>query len=316
MKVLIAFDGSECARAAIDDLALAGLPEDVEAVVMSVADVWAPLLDPNPPPTDRLANPAIRMLTEKSRKRAEAAFVEARALCVSGAARVRGIFGGWKVRREPVAGSPYDVLIGRARELDVDLVVVGSHGRSAVGRAVLGSVSQKVLQHAHCSVRIGRGSVERDKGVNRPARVLIGVDGSVGAATAVAAVAGRHWTAGSEIRAVCAWDFRAPPFMYPGSKLADDPAVGGIAGTEDEERYVRRTLAAVAQEIQKPGLTVTTALREGDAKQVLPREAQEWGADCIFVGAQGLTLIERFLIGSVSSAVAARAHCSVEVIRA
>jgi hypothetical protein len=38
-------------------------------------------------------------------------------------------------------------------------------------------------------------------------------------------------------------------------------------------------------------------------------------ADCIFVGARGLSQVERFLLGSVSSAVAARASCSVEVVR-
>jgi nucleotide-binding universal stress UspA family protein len=315
MKILIAFDGSDCARAAIDDLAVAGLPKDVEAVVVSVADVWAPLLDPDPPPADRLANPAIQMLTEKSRKRAQEAFEEARELCERGAERVRGVFTGWNVRGEAVAGSPYAMLIRRAAELDVDLVVVGSHGRSAVGRAVLGSVSQKVMQHAHCSVRIGRGSAGEGKVSVRAAKILIGVDGSVGAATAVSAVAGRAWAAGSEVRAVCAWESGAPPFLYPGSRLIADSAVAAIARTGQEELLVGRTLAAVAEEIGRPGLTVTTAVREGDAKQVLLSEAREWGADCIFVGAQGLTLIERFLIGSVSAAVAARAHCSVEVIR-
>ena len=41
-KILIAYDGSDCARDAIDDLRLAGLPEEAEAVVMSVANVWLP----------------------------------------------------------------------------------------------------------------------------------------------------------------------------------------------------------------------------------------------------------------------------------
>ena len=44
-------------------------------------------------------------------------------------------------------------------------------------------------------------------------------------------------------------------------------------------------------------------------------EADAWGADCIFVGAKGTRGIDRLLLGSVSSAVAARAQCSVEVVR-
>jgi len=45
MKILIGYDGSACSDAALDDLKTAGLPEEVEAVVMSVAEVWLP-----PPP--------------------------------------------------------------------------------------------------------------------------------------------------------------------------------------------------------------------------------------------------------------------------
>ena len=48
---------------------------------------------------------------------------------------------------------------------------------------------------------------------------------------------------------------------------------------------------------------------------MLIAEAESWGADRIFVGARGMGGIDRFLLGSVSSAVAARAHCSVEVTR-
>ena len=49
MKVLVAYDGSKCAEAALDDLTHAGLPEKGEALVMSVAEVWLP-----PPPPSAL----------------------------------------------------------------------------------------------------------------------------------------------------------------------------------------------------------------------------------------------------------------------
>jgi len=49
---------------------------------------------------------------------------------------------------------------------------------------------------------------------------------------------------------------------------------------------------------------------------VLVQVAEEWRADCIFVGATGLTdRFDRFLLGSTAAAVASRAHCSVEVAR-
>ncbi|MBK9709453.1 MAG: universal stress protein [Acidobacteria bacterium] len=54
---------------------------------------------------------------------------------------------------------------------------------------------------------------------------------------------------------------------------------------------------------------------EGDPKSVLLDEAEKWGADCIFVGAAGMSAIDRLLLGSISAAVATRAECSVEVVR-
>lgn len=52
-----------------------------------------------------------------------------------------------------------------------------------------------------------------------------------------------------------------------------------------------------------------------DPKRLLLDEAESWGADCIFVGARGLSRLERAWLGSVSTAIIGRAHCSVEVRR-
>jgi nucleotide-binding universal stress UspA family protein len=54
---------------------------------------------------------------------------------------------------------------------------------------------------------------------------------------------------------------------------------------------------------------------DGDPKKVLLREAETWNADCIFLGARGLNHGGRWLLGSVASAVASRATCSVEIVR-
>ena len=45
MEILIGYDGSDCAEAALDDLKRAGLPPNAEACILSVAEVWLP-----PPP--------------------------------------------------------------------------------------------------------------------------------------------------------------------------------------------------------------------------------------------------------------------------
>jgi nucleotide-binding universal stress UspA family protein len=70
-----------------------------------------------------------------------------------------------------------------------------------------------------------------------------------------------------------------------------------------------------AVKIRAKGLNASVTIRRGNPKDGLVEEAESWGADCVFVGAKGVRGIDRLLLGSVSSAVAARAHCSVEVVR-
>ena len=73
--------------------------------------------------------------------------------------------------------------------------------------------------------------------------------------------------------------------------------------------------ADVAGDLRDSGIGATAFVLDGDPKDALVREAEQWKADGIFVGAKGHSAMDRFLLGSVSTAVAARAHCSVEVVR-
>jgi nucleotide-binding universal stress UspA family protein len=95
------------------------------------------------------------------------------------------------------------------------------------------------------------------------------------------------------------------------------PVFGFDDGDQDEEptTMFRRRANALAEELREVGLSATIVVRVGDPKRVLLEEAEEWGADCDFPGARGHSRIDKILIGSVSAAVAARAHCSVEVVR-
>ena len=82
-----------------------------------------------------------------------------------------------------------------------------------------------------------------------------------------------------------------------------------------EMKWESDTSRRVAQEIERPGVTVSTKVVVGDPKHALLDEADAWKADCVFVGAKGHSRLERVILGSVSASVAARAQCSVEVVR-
>ena len=312
MKVVIGYDGSDSARDAVLGLHRAGLPKDSQAVVVSAADVWPQLpesaYDSRTEASLRRQTPIVRKahaLAARERK-------EAQALAAEGAELVRTEFPGWEVSDAAYAGSPYLALIQPPGGTP-DLVIVGSQGRSALRRIVLGSVSQTVLNHAACSVRISRrrDNVKPDS----PVRIILGVDGSVHSAVAVSAVASRAWPAGTEVKVVAALDLKFLAVLASPTSTAWAPDWRVVEAAEDEQALARRAVGAVGEELRSAGLVATPLVKEGDPKRVLVEEAERWPADCIFVGAKGHGGLERFLLGSVSAAVAARAPCSVEVVR-
>lgn len=142
-------------------------------------------------------------------------------------------------------------------------------------------------------------------------RILIGVDGSPSAEAVVSVVAARNWSPGSETRVVAVYSpftlLAAYYFVHPGSMASVD--------SEDEGALAQKIVDAAAEKLRVAGITASPVVKEGDPKQVLVDEAKEWGASSIFLGAKGIRSVEISLIGSVSASVAARAHCSVEVVR-
>jgi len=310
MKILIAYDGSSCAEAALDDLVRAGLPEAGEFAVMSVAEVWLP---PENIRQEWEAENPDSFLTEINHKHDEKnkkALAEVETMANHAAERLRKMFPRWTVSAEAASGSPAWEVLTKAGDFKPDLIVAGSHGRSAVGRFFLGSISQKILTEAHCSVRVARGRVEVDP---TPVRIIIGFDGSQGAQAAVEAVASRNWLEKSEIRLFAVSDPITPSLIGrivpPIADLVEEV-------NEGEREWLKKLAEPALQKLKDAGLTATLSIEAGNPKQILVEEAERWCADAIFVGANRFdSRIERFLLGSVSAAVAARAHCSVEVVR-
>ena len=303
MKILIAYDGSEYADSALADLKRAGLPHDVEALVMSMADVFLP------PSTDgetvRVPG-AVRRAHERAQRRLD----EAAALAKGASERVKSLFPDWQVRSEALADSPAWALIRTADQWKPDLIVMGARGHSVFGgRLILGSISQRVLYEAKCSVRIARAS---QREADEPVRILIGVDQSSDSNAALDAVCNRQWPSGSEAGVLTVVDTVMAINSDP-----DDPETMKWIEVDDEDNWnqVREAFDPAAEKLRRAGLHAEILVRRGNPGEQILEEADTWGADCIFVGAQGTTGIDRLLLGSVSSAVSARARCSVEVVR-
>lgn len=293
MKILIGHDGSQSADAALVDLQRAGLPVEAEAQVVSVADI---MMVPQTPAYE-LAGEALmsRRVTSGlayAQRHTERVLNEAKDFARRASDQVRSFFPHWSVRAATLTGSPAWELISKADEWKPDLIVVGSHGRSAVSRFILGSVSKKVVTDSDHSVRVSRGDLERD--LNEPVKLVIGVDASAEAEQAVRAVGGRVWPYGTEVQIIAVDDGSSSMFTSTAGRM--------VAWAENALSLI--------------GLKTSVRWEKGDPSRVLIDQAQAWDADSIFVGGRRFSgALERFQLGSVATALVTKAHCSVEVVR-
>jgi nucleotide-binding universal stress UspA family protein len=160
MRILVGYDGSSYADAAVDDLRRAGLPSEVEALVVSVGD--APIVPLVPPFASHevieraLVGERVVSIVDHANRQVSESLKQANELVLSASLRLRSYFPSWQVHGEVLAGTPAPELVRRAEEWQAQLLVVRSQGRSAIGRLILGSVSLEVATEARCSVRIGR----------------------------------------------------------------------------------------------------------------------------------------------------------------
>lgn len=305
MRILIAYDGSECAKAALEDLKQAGFPDPVEALVISVADVFLP-----PIGSMEMSIPeSFATQAELSQTLSKEMVKKACAFAEEAAKNLRLSFPLWNVLAEGFADSPAWGILKKAEEWKPDLAVVGAHGLPATGRLILGSISQKIATEAPCSVRIVHAKPEE---VDSPPRLVIGLDGSSFAYEALNEVASRSWKKATAVHLITAVDPRMMTAVFSSEKALRK----WIGNTEDRgRRWMDRLTEDAVKKLSAKGLIVTSLSKEGDPKKVLLEEAERWGADCIFVGARGLSGVKHFLTGSVSAALAARAHCTVEIVR-
>ena len=87
------------------------------------------------------------------------------------------------------------------------------------------------------------------------------------------------------------------------------------AAWEAESKHAEVFVAQTAEVLRSKGLKATTAVEQGDPKSKIIDEAEKWKADLIVLGSHGRKALDRFLMGSVSGAVARHAPCSVEIVR-
>ncbi len=293
MKVVVAIDSSPSAQTVIDSVLHRPWPVDTAFCVLSIVNI------------QRFER--IPVLIEDATREAEQ-LVKTAAKKLTSA--------GYEASTMTSPGNPRREISCYAKEWGGDLIVVGSHGHSAFGRLLLGSVAQAVLRNAPCSVEIVRK--QQLGATSHPYKVLFATDGSDCSNAAARTIAGGIWSkdavfkvvsveelvlAGNEMEAMSI----SP--IYPASlleKLTNEARERANAAIET----AKATLVAAKLQVDTKDSNPA-----GEPRAVLLDVAKDWGADLIVLGSHGRRGWDRFLLGSVSEAIAVHAPCSVRVIR-
>ena len=311
MKVMMAYDGSAYAEAALEDLRRAGLPREADALIVTVSDgvvkTSSPIVEGI---SASLGSRRVTSAIAVAKDQAVRLLAEARVLASQARQRVASYFPGWEVNTRVLEGLPSRELLQTAEEWQPDLIVVGSQGRSALGRLLLGSVSKKLATAARSSVRVVRRTTATDQDAPR---VMVGVDGSIGAERAVREVGSRVWSEGTEVRIVAVDDS-----VSPGSIARILPAATEMIRSSNEEamRKAREMAQWAGDELRAIDLKVSVAIKKGEPHRILLEESQKWNADSVFVGSSGLGHPgKKSGLGSVATGLLMNVPSAVEIVR-
>lgn len=291
-KILIAYDGSAYADAAIDDLSRAGFPADSEVLIASVAD----FSDRRPTASEfdliSAASRRVEAVVAQARDHEARVLRQTRVMGSKVVHKLRKEFPKWKVCSEVLRGTPADVLLQKAAEWQPDIIISGSKGRSAVGRFFLGSVSKSVAERARSTIRIVRRCT--DKTVGDPLELIVGAKHPAEVERIVDHLERRTWPADTRIRLVA-----VTQDTLPGKKLA----------FYSDGRSV---LEHSAERLAASGAKVSVQIDSGDPTTALLDAAKAWQADSIYVVA-GNAGSEH--LDEVASILITQAKCTVEIVR-
>jgi len=210
---------------------------------------------------------------------------------------------GVKAESRVIEASAHSALSHIADEPDIATVVVGTRGHGAAVGALLGSVTNTLVHHCPKPLVIVH-SPEAPVEAAPIRRVVVGVDGSRQADTALRWASDEAKLHGATLEVVTAWSWITTP-----ADMVLDVPVG-----ESLEVAAREILADAVGKLGPLGVEVKSTVREGPAAEVLLAAAE--GADLLVVGSRGRGRAAELLLGSTSHLCAHRSRVPVAIIPA
>lgn len=206
----------------------------------------------------------------------------------------------------PIDGSVERAILAYAAQEAIDVIVMGTHGRRALDRLLLGSVASKVIRLAECPVfTVGFDAGSWQHGEAR--RILAPVDFSDHAQVAVAYAKDLAAIYGAHLDLLHVVEETTLAAVY-----GMEPVAVRIPEVEDQ---AREALAQLVNDVGGPETPFTIHVLVGHPAYEIVDFAERQGTGLIVIATHGLTGIKRLLLGSVAERVVHRASCPVFTVK-
>jgi nucleotide-binding universal stress UspA family protein len=133
-RILVAVDGSDFSEAAVDQAISLGAICNSEIFVISVVDLYPEQMEVAPALVEKMSQ-EVRQHLDKAKKKVDKANIPCETIVHMG-------------------GKPHEFIVQEAKDKRIDLICMGTHGRSGIKRVLMGSVAQNVIGQAPCPVLV------------------------------------------------------------------------------------------------------------------------------------------------------------------
>jgi nucleotide-binding universal stress UspA family protein len=278
-KILVAVDSSESSRNALSQAFRLAVDEKCWITVTSVV----------PPYEGEIEILGVKDIRAALRKPCEDTLAE-----VENMARAERML----VKTVCEEGELHERIVDLADAENCDVIVMGRRGMRPVERALVGSVTARVIGHTQRDVLVVPGGTKVGWKT-----IVLATDGSRYSTAAAERAISFAQAYGGELRVLSVVD--VPTEFY-----AEAPAA-----VEELVRKAKGFVADVKKQAEAAGVKTETYVGEAEAYQAVNNLAQEQKADMIVLGSHGRTGLRRLLMGSVTEKVIGYAPCPVLVVK-
>lgn len=202
-------------------------------------------------------------------------------------------------------GPAYAEIVRKAEVWGASFIVLGSHGRTGLARAVLGSVAERVARYAHCSVLVARASPSAGP-------VLVATDLSTLSLPAIAAGAAAAKRQGARLVVASVLEWSDTIYASAGGPLGMMPAMPPAGLRQQTRDAILSTLEGAMAQVGAEG---EARVLDGSPASAIVECAEELGASLVVVGTNGRTGLTRLALGNVAERVIRSAGSSVLAVR-